>query len=178
MVESIDTITMRQYFRIVCSDPFDLSHLGRGTERQRLKAWKRIIEQDSEGGTYTRTVELIEDRQRLSKRALRIQACIVVLSRRPSPSSIDILRSLGITANPQQDNIAMASDRINGLMIKIDDIDRELGERKRPTMAECMRQLSVIKTYVPVSLDTTLAEYRGAQQLVIEMNRKHGKSDN
>jgi len=185
MVKSIDELDLRTYFRIVCSDPLDLSPLGKGTKAELSKAWHAIVEQDAEasgGGSFSRTKELYEDMDRLSKRAHRIGACIIVLSNKESKESELVLAELGVTSAEGQNLVAVASDRYKGLMIKIDEIEKELGDRQQPTKKECMRQLVVIQSYIPsINLKSALAEYRAAQDIVREMNAKkqqNGQSDN
>lgn len=184
MVESIDTITLRQYFRIITSEPFSLAELGKGTDEKRLKAWKKIVQQDAESnknGSHNRITELLEDKDRAYKRWLRITGALITLSHKNSESSIEVLKSLSIEGKDLKNLFAVANDRINGLIAKMNEIDMEIGERKRPTYADCMREMMIIQTYIHVTLDTTLAEYRAAQQLVREMNNKkpnNGKSDN
>lgn len=185
MVESIDTLTLRQYFRIITSDPFSLVELGKGTDEARLKAWKKIIDEDAKSnklGSHNRITELMEDRNRIYNRALRISACILTLSHKESESSVEILKSLSIEGTSKENLFAVAKDRYNGLIAKLNDLDKELGDRKPITMADCMREMVIIQTYIPsISLQSTLAEYRASQQLVREMNNKkpnNGKSDN
>lgn len=185
MVESIDILTLRQYFRIITSEPFSLSELGKGSDEKRMKAWKKIVEQDAELNklsSHNHMTELIEDRERISLRAMRISAALLVLSRKDSESSLEVLKSLSIEGKDLENTFAIAKDRLNGLKSQIDEIDKEIGERKRPTFQDCMREMIVIQTYIPsVNLNTTLAEYRAAQQIVREMNAKkpkNGESDN
>lgn len=181
MVESIDTITMRTYFRIVCSDPFDLSPLGKGTQEQREAAWKKIVEEDAKmntHGSYSQTVELLEARDRAAIRSLRIYACMVAISHGDT-DSIEILRSLGIEANAGQDLMAIAHERRVGLQSKIDEIDKEVGERKRPTLKECYVEMEVLNSYGhKLTGDSTLIEYRAVQDLVRKQNAKNDEQPN
>lgn len=184
-ITKLDELKIKNYFRIVCSDPFDLSPLGSGSPKQLLKAWHKVIaddERSNPGGSYSQTRELYEDHERLSREALRIYAAIAVLSFKDSPETVKVLEEIGITAPNKQALLSLAADIYKGRNLKIKELERDLQDRKRPTLTECYAELATINTYgFSLTGENTMMEYRGAQEVIrkrIAKNTEHGQSDN
>ena len=63
---------------------------------------------------------------------------------------------------------------------QLDDMKKTLEDKPRITKKDCYRELSMIAKHFPVTADSSLTEYRGAQANYIDYinSLKHGNPDN
>jgi hypothetical protein len=92
------------------------------------------------------------------------------------------LEEIGITAPNKQALLSLAADIYKGRNLKIKELERDLQDRKRPTLTDCYAELATINTYgFSLTGENTMMEYRGAQEVIrkrIAKNTEHGHTDN
>jgi hypothetical protein len=186
MITSTDKITVAAYFDIICSDPLDLSPLGFGTKKARMRAWMKIRQQDDElNPMHSNEVsEMAEEYKYLSEKYTKLRLCCIALGGEKETQNTDsVLEGYGIIGGDKKSKIARAVDQAKGTVRLLKDITKTFEERGKikNTKADCMKQLMMIAKHFPVSLKSSLSEYRGAQRNYIELveaMKKDGNTDN
>lgn len=181
-----DQLLLGKYFDIICSSPLDLRPLGRGSEKALHEAWKELWDEIGKiypTGSQGRNNELIEDLERLNLRWMRIYAAIIG-ENYTHKASLDILAQYGVTASPEQDIRAIAKNMLNGLELRMKEIQDELENRPAgPTKKDCYAEVAFINRigYTINTNVTTVAEFYGIKNDIRERSLKqqrNGQSDN
>ena len=102
MITSTDKLSVGDYFNIICSDPLDLSPLGRGTNKQRMKAWMKIRKEDDELNPFQSNYDIYEEHDELVMKATKLNLCYIVLSTKESEDVKEILNSMGIVGDREK----------------------------------------------------------------------------
>ncbi len=174
MITSTDKLTVGDYFNIICSDPLDLRPLGRGTNKQRMKAWMKIREQDEELSPFKSNYDIYEEHNELVMKATTLNLCYIVLMTKDSDDVKALLGSMGISGDRKK-MLKRTMDVYKGTISRLKEV-REDMKTKKIKKIQCLRELALINKHFPVTLQSSLSEYRGAQKNYLEKT-KHGNSD-
>lgn len=182
MITSTDKLTVATYFDIICSDPLDLRPLGFGTKKARMRAWMKIRQQDDElNPMHSNEVsEMADEYQYLSEKYTKLRLCCIALGgEKETPNTDSVLEGYGIIGGDKRSKIARAVDQAKGTMRELREISRTFEERGKVkiTKSDCMRELMLVAKHFPVSLKSSLSEYRGAQRNYIEMVEAMNKNE-
>ena len=198
MITSPDNLKVGVYFAIITSNPIDLRPLGFGTDKMRLDAWMKIREEDNKmNPARSGSQEMYEEHDFLVLRLYKLNLCLVVLQSEQMAAQMaeekgesypkdiqseavrDVLMMNGITGERTR-ALAMVADLIKGTRRQIDDIKKTIEDKPRITKKDCYRELSMIAKHFPVTANSSLTEYRGAQANYIDYinSLKHGNPDN
>ena len=198
MITSPDNLKVGTYFAIITSNPINLKPLGFGTDKMRRDAWMKIREEDNKmNPARSDSQDMYEEHDFLVFRLYKLNLCIVVLQNEeltarlsedkgmPYPKDIQsagvsgVLMMNGITGERRR-ALAQIADLIKGTRRQLDDMKKTLEDKPRITKKDCYRELSMIAKHFPVTADSSLTEYRGAQANYIDYinSLKHGNPDN
>ncbi len=169
MITSTDKLTVGDYFNIICSDPLDLSPLGRGTNKQRMKAWMKIRKEDDELNPFQSNYDIYEEHDDLVMKATKQNLCYIVLSTKQSEDVKEILNSMGIVGDREK-LLKRTMDVYKGTISRLKEVRSEM-QSKKIKKIQCLRELALINKHFPVTLQSSLSEYRGAQKNYLEKNQ-------
>lgn len=161
---------MSEYFIIICSDPMDLSPLG-GEESTREERWAKIRKEDADvnpSSSLKLMMEQYDEYERARRRAFRVRTALLTFDAERA-LSCEVLEELNVGLRDDENIRTKGEDVLKGLVDKMERLKVELEKRERPTMKECAREMAFVNKYSPVTMSTTLFEYRGAQALVKEI---------
>lgn len=174
MITSTDKLSVGDYFNIICSDPLDLSPLGRGTNKQRMKAWMKIRKEDDELNPFQSNYDIYEEHDELVMKATKLNLCYIVLSTKQSEDVKEILNLMGIVGEREK-LLKRTMDVYKGTISRLKEVRSEM-QSKKIKKIQCLRELALINKHFPVTLQSSLSEYRGAQKNYLE-KIKYGNTD-